>query len=329
MSSSFKKYGATMKIFVTGATGFIGKHLCLRLKLLGHNVVTISRHPIMVVKKDNQKNNHVVIDLGETDRSKESYYLFENLCSHHKPDVIFHLASSAVVKPDEEDPHRIILDNTVSTQKVAHYAPKGCRVVLASSVIVYGDWLFEKGDTNRRYSEVSTCKPTSIYGMTKRASESIIESYTSSGKIDGVSARLCATIGSGLTHGIIKDFIRKIKSDNPYLEALGSHPGSTKPFCHIEDAVEALIMLGTEKGIKGEIFNVVPDDSISVEEVAEAAMSALEIDKPIKWLGEDANWKGDNRIIRTNNSLLKEAGWNLKFAKSKDVIFDIVSRSKS
>jgi len=328
MPSRFKKYGATMKIFVTGATGFIGRHLCLRLKLLGHDIVTISRHPIMVVKKDNQTNKHAVIDLGETDRSKESYYLFENLCNYHKPDVIFHLASSAVVKPDEEDPHRIILDNTVSTQKVAHYAPEGCRVILASSVIVYGDWLFKKGDIDSKYSERSACRPTSIYGMTKRASESIIESYTSSGKIEGVSARLCATVGSGLTHGIIKDFIRKIKSDNPYLEALGSHPGSTKPFCHIEDAVEALIMLGTKKEIESRVFNVVPDDSISVEEVAEAAMSALEIEKPIKWLGDDANWKGDNRIIKAKNLLLKEAGWNLKFAKSKDVIFDIVSRSK-
>ena len=66
----------------------------------------------------------------------------------------------------------------------------------------------------------------------------------------------------------------------------------------------------------------------SVEEVAEAVMSALEIEKPIKWLGDDANWKGDNKLIRTNNSLLKAEGWNLKFAKSKDVIFDIVSRSK-
>ena len=163
--------------------------------------------------------------------------------------------------------------------------------------------------------------------MTKRASESIIESYTSSGKIDGVSARLCATVGSGLTHGIIKDFIRKIKSDNPNLEALGSYPGSTKPFCHIDDVIEALILLGTQDA-KGKVFNVVPDDSITVEEVAEAAMSALEIQKPIKWLGEEANWKGDNRIIRASNTLLKSAGWNPKFPKSKDVIFDVVKRSK-
>ena len=318
-----------MKIIVTGATGFIGRHLNVQLRLLGHEIITISRRPIMVIKKDVQIGKHFVADLGETDRSKSDYYLFENLCNQHKPDVIFHLASSAVVKPDEEDPHRIILDNTVSTQKVVHYAPEGCKVVLASSVIVYGDWLFKRGDVNQRsYTEQSACKPTSIYGMTKRASESIVESYTEAGKIDGVSARLCATVGSGLTHGIIKDFIRKVKSENPYLEALGSHPGSTKPFCHIEDAVDALIMLGTQDNLTDRVFNVVPDDSINVEEVAEAVMSALEIEKPIKWLGDGANWKGDNRIIRTDNSLLKSEGWNPRFTKSKDVIFDVVSRNK-
>ena len=102
-----------MKIIVTGATGFIGRHLNVQLRLSGHEVITISRHPIMVIKRDAQIGKHFVIDLGETDRSKSDYYLFENLCNQHKPDVIFHLASSAVVKPDEEDPHRIILDNTI------------------------------------------------------------------------------------------------------------------------------------------------------------------------------------------------------------------------
>ena len=316
-----------MKILVTGSSGFIGEHLCLQLKLLGHELITVSRRPIMITKRDVKLSDHYALDLGEVDRSKDSYYIFENICKQHKPDLIYHLASNAVVKPDDENPHGIILDNTISTQKVAHYAPEGCRVVLASSVIVYGDWIFNSPSPDRKYKESSACKPTSIYGMTKRASESIIESYTSSGKIDGVSARLCATVGSGLTHGIIKDFIRKIKSDNPNLEALGSYPGSTKPFCHIDDVVEALILLGTQD-TKGKAFNVVPDDSITVEEVAEAAMSALEIQKPIKWLGEEANWKGDNRIIRASNTLLKSAGWNPKFPKSKDVIFDVVKRSK-
>ncbi len=316
-----------MKILVTGSTGFIGKHLCLQLKLLGHELITVSRRPIMITKRDVKLSDHYALDLGEVDRSKDSYYIFENICKQHKPDLIYHLASNAVVKPDDENPHGIILDNTISTQKVAHYAPEGCRVVLASSVIVYGDWFFlSPANHDREYKESSACKPTSIYGMTKRASESIIQSYTSSGKIDGVSARLCATVGSGLTHGIIKDFIRKIKSDNPNLEALGSYPGSTKPFCHVDDVVEALIILGMRSG--GKIFNVVPDDSITVEEVAQAAMSALEIQKPIKWLGEEANWKGDNRIIRASNTLLKSAGWNPKFPKSKDVIFDVVKRSK-
>mgnify|MGYP003116286384 FL=1 len=327
MSGSFREDDRRMKILITGATGFIGRHLTLKLKLLGHELITISRRPVMRNKKDVKLSTHYALDLGEVDRSKDSYYMFENICRQHSPDLIFHLASNAVVKPDDDNPHGIILDNTISTQKVAHYAPEECKVVLASSVIVYGDWIYNSSTPDREYKEYAACKPTSIYGMTKRASESIIQSYTNSGKINGVSARLCATVGSGLTHGIVKDFIRKIKSDNPNLEALGSYPGSTKPFCHIEDAVEALIMLGMQNTEK-KIFNVVPDDSITVEEVAEAAMAALEIQKPIKWLGEEANWKGDNRVIRASNKLLKSIGWTPRFPKSKDVIFDVVRNTK-
>ena len=315
-----------MKILVTGATGFIGSHLVVKLRLLGHDVITLSRRPMLVNKRDRLEQKHYAIDLGETDQSKYTYYNFENLCLEHKPEVIFHLASSPIVKINEEDPHGIILDNIVSTQKVVHYAPRNCKVVLASSVVVYGDWLFDGSYTDQSfYHENHRTQPTSIYGVTKKASESILETYTNMDRIEGVSARLCATVGGGLTHGVIKDFIRKLKNDDPYLEVLGSHPGSTKPFCHIEDVLDALILLSKSNLDKHESYNVVPDNSINIEEVAEVVMKGLDIYKPIKWLGEESNWKGDNKLIQVKNKKLKLLGWNPKFADSKDVILDIVS----
>ena len=319
-----------MKILVTGATGFIGRHLAIKLKLLGHDVITLSRHAILVNKRDQRRDNkHYKIDLGESDTRKHEYYHFENLCLEHKPEAIFHLASNPIVKIDEENPHQIILDNVVSTQKIAHYAPEGCKVILASSVVVYGDWLFNETYTDRSfYNESHRSQPTSIYGTTKRASESILETYTTMGRIRGVYARLCATVGGGLTHGVIKDFIRKLKSDNPYLEVLGNHPGSTKPFCHIEDALEALVLLAESDFDKHEAYNVVPDNSINIEEVAEAVMEGLNIHKPIKWLGEESNWKGDNKVIQVTNKKLKSLGWNPKFSDSKDAILDIVSKQE-
>tara|TARA_R100000008_G_scaffold86427_2_gene79487 strand:- start:1268 stop:2230 length:963 start_codon:yes stop_codon:yes gene_type:complete len=320
-----------MKILVTGATGFIGSHLVVKLRLLGHDVITLSRRPILVNKRDRRvEQRHYAIDLGETDQSRYTYFNFENLCKEHKPEVIFHLASNPLVKIDEENPHQIILDNMVSTQKVAHYAPEGCKVVLASSVIVYGDWLFnsDRSPDNLIYKEKHNTRPTSVYGMTKRASESILETYANMGRIKAASARLCATVGGGLTHGVVKDFIRKLRSENPYLEVLGSYPGSNKPFCHIEDLLEALVLLAGSDLEQYEEYNVVPDDSINIEQVAEAVMDGLQIQKPLKWLGEESTWKGDNKIIKVDNSKLKSIGWKPKFPNSKDVITDIVSKEK-
>ena len=318
-----------MKILVTGATGFIGKHLVIKLKLLGHDVITLSRRAILVNKRDQRRDNkHYAVDLGETDLRVHSYFNFENLCKEHKPEIRFHLASNPIVKIDEQNPHKIILDNVISTQKIVHYAPENCKVILASSVVVYGDWLFDSKYNDNAYDENHKTQPTSIYGATKRVSESILETYTNMNRIRGSSARLCATVGGGLTHGVIKDFIRKLKNDNPYLEVLGSHPGSTKPFCHIEDVLDALVLLAESDFDKHESYNVVPDNAINIEEVAEAVMAGLNIHKPIKWLGESSNWKGDNKLIKVTNKKLKLLGWNPKFPDSRNVITDIVSRQE-
>ena len=320
-----------MKILVTGATGFIGSHLVVKLRLLGHDVITLSRRPILVNKRDRRvEQRHYAIDLGETDQSKYTYFNFENLCKEHKPEVIFHLASNPLVKIDEENPHQVVLDNMISTQKVAHYAPEGCKVILASSVIVYGDWLFNsnRSSENLSYKEKHNTCPTSVYGITKRASESILQTYANMGRIKAASARLCATVGGGLTHGVVKDFIRKLRSENPYLEVLGSYPGSNKPFCHIEDLLEALVLLAVSDLEQYQEYNVVPDDSINIEQVAEAVMEGLQIEKPLKWLGEESTWKGDNKIIKVDNSKLKSIGWSPKFSSSKDVIVDIVRQEQ-
>ena len=320
MSGSFREDDRRMKILITGATGFIGRHLTLKLKLLGHELITISRRPVMRNKKDVKLSTHYALDLGEVDRSKDSYYMFENICRQHSPDLIFHLASNAVVKPDDDNPHGIILDNTISTQKVAHYAPEGCKVVLASSVIVYGDWMFQQ-ESPRPYTEEDRTEPTSIYGITKQASEGSIRYHSSTGQINGVSARMCATVGRGLTHGVVYDFIRKILN-NPTLEALGSKPGSTKPYCYIEDLKSALILLAMKDSAEG-AYNIVPDDAINIEQVAKAVMSGLEVYKNIEWLGDGANWKGDNKLISVSNDKLKSIGWTPKYS-SKEAIFEAV-----
>ena len=174
------------------------------------------------------------------------------------------------------------------------------------------------------YNEEHRTEPISVYGATKRASESILDSYVEAGKIKSVYARMCATVGKGLTHGVVFDFIRKLYSLNSNLEALGDEPGSFKPYCHIRDVVNALVLLA--KSETSGAYNIVPDDYINISQVASAVMKGLGIHKPVKFLGSKSNWKGDNKYLICDNKKLKELGWNLKFPNSYDAIVDVVSQ---
>ena len=303
-----------MTVLVTGASGFLGRHLIKELyqheRVFG-GIVCVNRQPFSspFIQKSYR------CDLGDSDRSEASFYGLKYIMKQYNPKHIFHLASKATVKMEGDEPFSMLESNILSTQKVCQWAPKGAKVVLASSVIVYGD-----RDSSGGYTEEDITDPTSIYGMTKRASESILNYYTSTGQIRGVSARMCATVGRGLTHGVVYDFIRKLKN-NPTLEALGSHPGSVKPYCHVDDLTQALMLLSM--GEASGVYNIVPDDMINIEEVAETVMASLEIYKDIEWLGEKSNWKGDNKLISVDNAKIKHLGWNPKY-KSKQAIVKAV-----
>ncbi len=304
-----------MTTLVTGANGFVGRNLIQELyknKLVFGDIINVSRRDFTspFVCKSYR------CDLGFADDSDPQFYGLRHVMRQHEPEYIFHLASKATVKMDGNEPFDIIQDNILSTQKICQWSPKGSRVVLASSVIVYGDWMFQQ-ESPKPYTEEDRTEPTSIYGMTKRASEGSIRYHSSTGQINGVSARMCATVGRGLTHGVVYDFIRKILN-NPVLEALGSKPGSTKPYCHIDDLVQALLILAMNKDVSGE-YNIVPDDAINIEEVAKAVMSGLDVYKNIEWLGEKSNWKGDNRLISVSNEKMKSLGWKPSY-KSKEAI---------
>tara|TARA_Y100000593_G_scaffold83590_1_gene157695 strand:- start:9737 stop:10675 length:939 start_codon:yes stop_codon:yes gene_type:complete len=308
-----------MTVLVTGANGFVGRNLIQSLHINRRtfgNIINVSRRPFTSSFIDKSYK----CDLGFSDQEDNRFYALRNIMKEHKPEYIFHLASKATVKMTGNEPFQILQDNILSTQKICQWAPKGARVVLASTVIVYGDWMFEE-ESPRPYTEEDRTEPTSIYGMTKRASEGILNYYTSTGQIKGVSARMCATVGRGLTHGVVYDFIRKILN-NPTLEALGSKPGSTKPYCYIEDLKSALILLAMKDSAEG-AYNIVPDDAINIEQVAKTVMSGLEVYKNIDWLGDGANWKGDNKLISVSNDKLKSIGWTPKYS-SKEAIFEAV-----
>jgi len=312
-----------MKILITGSTGFLGQHMVKALS--SHDVRGVSRtaphisNPVKFLSTReeelvtwDEKANHYKADLSSDFQVKKVF-------KHWSPDCVIHLAANPLIKEDKKNPAAIIDDNVKATFNLVNRCPKGCRFLFASSIVAYGTAIEGKS-----FMEDDYCNPTSMYGVCKLASEGIVNTYTGYGKIHGVNLRACATVGPGLTHGIVYDFERKLRSDSDELDVIGEYPGSCKPFCHVDDLVSAF-QLFLDKEVTG-TFNVVPDNEISVVEVAEAVMSSLNIYKPLNWLGANANWKGDNPKLSASNSRLKTLGWKPKHWDSMEVI---VNRTKS
>jgi UDP-glucose 4-epimerase len=276
-----------MTILLTGATGFMGTNIFDHYTSYFHNIIPISRQ---------------YGDLRDYDTVKW-------LIDSYQPDVILHFASNPNVKHETDS--NILEDNIKTTYNLLDNAKSRCKFVLASSILVYGDMSNTK-------TEEDICSPLNVYGATKLASEALVNAYTSMNRVIGYNLRFCPTVGKYLTHGIIKDFCRKL-TENVEFTAFGNKPGSIKPFIHITDVIQAIEMCLHNELPSGS-YNVVSDDNICVDSIAKICMETLNINKPIKWMGKSYTWSGDNNVIKVSNELLKSFGWKPNFPFSKDAI---------
>lgn len=291
-----------MKLLITGANGFLGSHFKNHFEKSNKvsEVLTISR------------KGDVTAHIDILDEFKVRQFLRE-----HKPDCIIHLAANPLTKLDEKNPTEIVQTNVIGTQNLLHYAPEGCRFLLASSIVVYGD-------LPNRFQEHLVCKPTSVYAVTKLAAEGLVNSYSSMNRVSGVSFRMCATVGKDLTHGILMDFIRKAKDSNPKFPVLGAYPGTCKPYAHIDDIVSAFELLMFDRSKINGVYNACPSDEITAFQMANIVLNELKISKEIEFLGNETIWKGDNKLIQASSANLETLGWNRKYQTSKDAVIKTI-----
>jgi UDP-glucose 4-epimerase len=233
------------------------------------------------------------------------------------PQYIFHCAASPLVK-ESADPDKFIQTNLLMTEYLLRETPKHCRFIYLSSATVYGNIC--KSEYDKPATERDVTNPTSVYGATKVACEALVQARHNLGRIDGLIVRLVANVGKGATHGILRDFIKKAKSDSDIFPILGES-SSIKPFMHVSDTVSALIYLGIDKKATG-IYNISAMDEVSTERIAQITMEILKVKKPVQFVG--GNWEGDNQFVRVSPYKLHCARWNPKYWWSDRAIGRVV-----
>jgi UDP-glucuronate 4-epimerase len=229
-----------MKVLITGAAGFIGSALALRLLNRGDEVIGIDnlndyydpslKEARLARTQDHSAFTDIRIDL-------EDRQGIADLFAQYKPDGVVNLAAQAGVRYSLENPNAYIDTNVVGFMHVL----EGCRhndvkhLVYASSSSVYGS------NTRMPFSvHDNVDHPVSIYAATKKANELMAHTYSHLYRLPTTGLRFFTVYGPwGRPDMALFKFTRNILAGEPIdVFNYGKH---RRDFTYIDDIVEGFI----------------------------------------------------------------------------------------
>jgi len=183
---------------------------------------------------------------------------------------------------------------------------------------VYGD------RPNVAFSEgYGPCFPISTYGASKLACEALISSYCHMFDFIGRAFRFANVVGPRQTHGVGYDFVRRLKGDPTRLRILGDG-SQRKAYIHVDDVLDALFLVHRliPDTVSFDVYNVATDDYITVNEIAEIAVSECRLaasSVQFSHTGGDRGWKGDVPKVLFDVKKIKQLGWRSKRSSAEAV----------
>lgn len=297
------------RILITGGAGFIGSHLVDAL--VEHNSVKVidnlSSGKLEFLKKYCGTNNFTFI--------QEDLLNADELLKHFSGiDIVFHLAANADIRVAESDTHIHLNQCVMATHNVLE-ACRQARVkhlAFTSTSTVYGE------ATVPTPEDYGPLKPISIYGGAKLACEGFITAYAHHAGIKSWIFRFANIIGSRGTHGVIRDFILKLKNNSKELEILGDGK-QRKSYLLVQDCVNAMIFAVENTDEAVNIFNIGSFDTIDVLEIARLVATKMDLNPEFTTTGTKRGWVGDVTRMQLSIDALIDAGWRPEYNSRKSV----------
>ncbi len=298
-----------LKAVVTGGAGFIGSHLVDELSANNVEVVVIdnlsSGRREFLEDALRRGNIKLVVDDLKDWRGRW-------VKEFKDADIVYHFAANPEVRVSMTDPRIHFNENVLATFNVL----EACRIndvkeiVFASSSTVYGD--AEKLPTPEDYHPM---KPISIYGAAKLACENMIITYSIAYGIKSLILRFANIVGPRQSHGVVVDFVRKLRRNPRELEILGDGT-QRKSYLHVRDLIRAVntaLSYLRRSSSSYEVFNVGNEDWITVNRIAELVVEEMGL-RNVRFKYKPATpdgrgWKGDVKFMLLDISKLKSIGW--------------------
>ena len=290
-------------ILVTGGAGFIGSHLVERLLL--ENEVTVidnfssGKREFLAPYLDNPDFLHLegdVRDAGLAEKAMEG------------KDMVFHLSANPDVKLGAENTSVHLEQNVLATYNLLEAMRKTGvqRIAFTSTSTVYGE--ATKVPTPEDYGPLL---PISLYGASKLSCEALISSYCHTFDMQSWIYRFANIVGERGTHGVLVDFIRKLREKPEKLEILGSGK-QRKSYLEVKDCVQAMIDVVEHSHDTTNVFNIGSADTVDVTEIADIVVKEMGLSGvQYEYAGgiDGRGWKGDVKIMQLSIEKIKKHGW--------------------
>ena len=293
------------KVVITGGAGFIGSHLVDRVMKEAEEVWVIDNLSGGSEEFLERWYGDDRLHIARADVTK-----MESVLPYLKrADVVFHLAANPDVRSAAENTYAHVEQNILATYNVleAMRFQDVTDIVFTSTSTVYGE-----ATVLPTPEDYGPLKPISVYGASKLASEAIISSYVSTFGMSGVLYRFANVVGSRGTHGVIFDFIRKLRADPNTLEILGDGK-QRKSYVHVSDCVEAMVLgyQRTEEPLG--IYNIGTEQSTDVITIADIVTEVMGLGgvdyRTTGGVDGGRGWKGDVKVMSLDVKAILDLGW--------------------
>ncbi|MCA1834378.1 MAG: GDP-mannose 4,6-dehydratase [Actinomycetota bacterium] len=282
-----------MRVLITGATGFVGRHLVAECATAGNDVTGTAREE----DAPDWLEHYAQIDITGGD--------LESLVARVKPEVVYHLAAQSSVGRSWDDPIGTLQTNVIGTARLLaaiEAAAPDASVVVVGSADVYGA---QDGSPIR---EDAVVRPQSPYAASKAACEALAASWAHGRGVRVVATRSFSQLGPGQRSGFaLADWAsavaRAVKEGGGVVEA--GDIDVVRDYIHVRDAARAYRVIA-EGGEPGGVVNVCSGSGSRLGDLLDRLIKLAGVDVEIR---RTHHRPADIRHLVGDNSRLSALGW--------------------
>jgi UDP-glucose 4-epimerase len=304
-----------LRVFVTGAAGFIASHMVDRLLAAGHSVVgfdnmsTGQRRFLAGALGHPQFRFHQADLLDRTSLAQ----------AMEGAELVVHFAANADVRFGTEHPRKDLEQNTIATWNVleAMREQGSKRIVFSSTGSVYGE--------PDIFPTPETCPfpiQTSLYGASKLAAEGLIQAYCEGFGLQGYIFRFVSILGERYSHGHVFDFYQQLAEHPEHLHVLGNGH-QRKSYLYVQDCIDGILAAIERANDKVNIFNLGTDEYCEVNDSIGWICEHLGLRPKFTYSGGERGWVGDSPFILLDCSRIRALGWRPRLTIKQAVLATI------